>query len=147
MSIDVDSLREALKNSLTHNLDIYERRPGNYQLVIPILHEDGDMVDMYIQESPLGNEYVRICDYGLTLMRLSYSFNVSTPTRRQILDSILINNGVKNDSGNLCMEAPIHLLYESILQFAGCVQKVCNMRYWSKEIVRSTFYDDVSAHS
>ena len=80
-------------------------------------------------------------------MRLSYSFNVSTPTRQQILDSILNNNGVKNDSGNLNMEAPIHMLYESILQFAGCVQKVCNMRYWSKEIVRSTFYDDVSAHS
>ena len=146
MSIDANFVREALRNSLMHDLDIYERRPGNYQLIIPILHEDGDMVDVYIQESPLGDEYVRICDYGLTLMRLSYSFNVSTPTRQQILDSILINNSVENDSGNLYIEAPIHLLYESILQFAGCVQKVCNMRYWSREIVRSTFYDDLRTY-
>lgn len=133
MSVDPDFLREALKNSLMHDLDIYERRPGNYQLIIPILHEDGDMVDVYIQESPLGDEYVRICDYGLTLMRLSYSFNVSTPARQQVLDSILINNQVENDNGNLYIETPIHLLHKSVLQFTGCVQKVCSMRYWDIE--------------
>ena len=133
MSIDVNLVRGALKDFPMHDIDIYERRPGNYQLIIPILNEDGDMVDVYIQESPLGDGYIRICDYGLTLMRISYSFNVDTPTRQQILDSILINNRVKNDSGNLCIEAPIHLLHESILQFAGCVQKVCSMRYWDIE--------------
>ena len=35
-------------------------------------------------------------------------------------------------------------LYEGIMQFAGCVQKVCNMRYWARETVRSAFYDDLS---
>lgn len=146
MSIDANFVREALKNSLMHDLDIYERRPGIFQLIVPILHEDGDMVDVYIQESPLGDAYVRICDHGLTLMRLSYSFNVGTPTRQQILDSILINNHIENDNGNLHIDSPIHLLYESVLQFAGCVQKVCNMRYWSREIVRSSFYDDLGIY-
>ena len=37
-------------------------------------------------------------------------------------------------------------LYESILQFAGCAQKVCNMRYWSREIIRSAFYDDLEEY-
>ena len=37
-------------------------------------------------------------------------------------------------------------LYESILQFAGCAQKVCNMRFWSREITRSAFYDDLEAY-
>ena len=32
------------------------------------------------------------------------------------------------------------------MQFAGCVQKVCNMRYWSREVVRSAFYDDLGSH-
>ncbi len=101
------------------------------------------MVDVYLQESPKGEEYVRICDFGMALMRLSYTFDIITYTRQQIFDSILINNNVNNDDGNLYLDAPVSLLYESILQFAGCMQKVCNMRYWSREVVRSAFYDDL----
>ena len=102
-----------------------------------------DMVDVYLQDSPLGDEYVRICDFGMTLMRLSYTFDITTSTRQQILDSILINNNVRNNDGDLYLDAPVRLLYESILQFVGCTQKVCNMRYWSREVVRSAFYDDL----
>ena len=101
------------------------------------------MVEIYLQDSPKGEGYVRICDFGLTLMRLSYTYDISTNTRQQIFDSILINNGVGNEEGNLYLDAPLDKLSESILQFAGCAQKVCNMRYWSREIIRSTFYDDL----
>ncbi len=79
----------------------------------------------------------------MTLMRLSYTYDINSPTRQQIFDNILIHNGVANDSGNLYLDTPAGMLYESILQFAGCAQKVCNMRYWSREIVRSAFYDDL----
>ena len=141
--MDISSIRESLHHKLAEGFEVYERRPGNYQLVIPILHEDGDMVDVYLQDSPLGDEYVRICDFGMTLMRLSYTFDITTSTRQQILDSILINNNVRNNDGDLYLDAPFRLLYESILQFVGCTQKVCNMRYWSREVVRSAFYDDL----
>ena len=70
--------------------------------------------------------------FGMTLMRLSYSFDVSTPTRQRIFESIIVNNGVVNDDGNLYLDTPLDKLYESVLQFAGCAQKVCNMRYWSQ---------------
>lgn len=86
----------------------------------------------------------RLCDYGMALMRLSYTFDISTSAREDIFTSILINNGVTNDGGNLYLDAPINRLYEGILQFAGCAQKVCNMRYWSREAVRSAFYDDLA---
>ena len=139
----ISRVRESLNTPLTTGFDLYERRPGNHQLILPIHHEDGDMVEIYLQDSPKGDGYVRICDYGLTLMRLSYTYEISTPTRQQIFDSILINNGVANEEGNLYLDARIDKLSESIFQFAGCAQKVCNMRYWSREIVRSAFYDDL----
>ena len=141
--MDISSMRDSLRRWIVTGFDVYERRPGDYQLIIPIHHEDGDMVDIYLQDSPKGEKYVRICDFGMAMMRLSYTFDITTPTRQQIFDSILINNSVNNDDGNLYLDAPISLLYESILQFAGCVQKVCNMRYWSREVVRSAFYDDL----
>ena len=79
----------------------------------------------------------------MTLMRLSYSYDITTPARQQIFENILINNKICNDDGNLYLDAPVASLYESILQFVGCAQKVCNMRYWSREITRSVFYDDL----
>ena len=41
------------------------------ELIVPICHEDGtigffeDMVDIYLQESPRGEAYIRICDFGM----------------------------------------------------------------------------------
>ena len=137
---------EQLQRRGTDAFDLYERRPGNFQLIAPIMHEDGDMVEIYLGDSPKGDGYVRVCDFGLTLMRLSYSFDVSTPTRQRIFESIIINNGVSNDDGNLYLDTPLDKLYESLLQFAGCAQKVCNMRYWSRETVRSAFYDDLGSY-
>ncbi len=144
--MNIDSVRESLNTPLSAGFDLYERRPGKHQLILPILHEDGDMVEIYLQDSPKGEGYVRICDYGLTLMRLSYTYEISTPSRQQIFDSILINNGVGNEAGNLYLDAPMDKLSESILQFAGCTQKICNMRYWSREITRSAFYEDLEVY-
>ncbi len=136
-----------LRDRAKTGFDVYERRPDKYQLIVPILHEDGDMVDIYIEDSPNGEDCIRICDYGMTLMRLSYAYEVNSETRQKIFKSILINNGIEEHNGNLCLDSPVNLLYESILQFAGCVQKVCNMRHWSREIIRSTFYEDLREYT
>ncbi len=144
--MDVSSVQESLTRSLGTGLDIYERRSGTFQLIVPIRHEDGDMIDIYLQDSPQGEGYIRICDFGMTLMRLSYTLDLNTPTRQRIFDSILMNNGVGSDGGNLYLDTPVTLLYESILQFAGCAQKICNMRYWNRENVRSAFYDDLNEY-
>ncbi|MCY4579554.1 MAG: DUF1828 domain-containing protein [Chloroflexi bacterium] len=142
--MDIARLVTSLNEAKLAGFNYYERRRGRYQLIAPILHEDGDMVDIYLQDSPLGEGFVRVCDFGLTLMRLSYTYDISTSSRKRIFESILINNGVGNEDGNLYLDSSIDMLYESILQFAGCAQKVCNMRYWSREVVRSAFYDDLN---
>ena len=142
--MDVEGIRTTLGQAAGRRYDLYERRPGDYQLILPILHEDGDMLEIYLQESPNGSETVRICDFGHALMRLSYNFELSTEVRKRILDSILFNNGVSNDGGNLYIETSLEKLYEGVLQFAGCVQKVCNMSYWNREIIRSAFYEDLN---
>ena len=141
--MDISRARNLLGAIPAPGFDVFERETGDCQLIVPILHEDGDMVDIYLDDSPMGPGHVRICDFGMALMRLSYTFDISTRTRQDIFESILINNGVKNDEGNLYLDAPVERFYEAVLQFAGCVQKVCNMRYWGRETVRSAFYDDL----
>ena len=144
--MNTESVRATLASRLAGGFDFYERRPGKHQLIIPIRHEDGDMVDIYLTDSPKGEDWARICDFGLTLMRLSYTYDVNTPARQRIFDGILINNGVQNDDGNLYLDARLDALYEGVLQFAGCVQKVCNMRFWGRETIHNAFYDDLKAY-
>ena len=144
--MDIASLKASLNGVLAGGIDAYERRPGSYQLIVPMLHEDGDMLDIYVQDSPRGEDHVRLCDFGMALMRLSYTFDVNSPARQRIFDSILLNNGVECHDGDLRLDVPADRIYEGILQFAACIQKVCSMDYWSREMVRSAFYDDLGAY-
>ena len=82
--MDINIVLNSL-NKKRKSFNIYERRPGQYQLIVPILHEDGDMIDIYLQKSPRGDGYVRICDFGMTLMRLSYSYEINTPSKKKLI--------------------------------------------------------------
>lgn len=144
--MNISEILNIIRDRSSKGFDIYERRPGKYQLIVPILHEDGDMIDIYLQDSPKGKNSIRICDFGMTLMRLSYTYEINTPSRHRILENILINNGINIDGGSIYLDINLEFLYEGILQFAGGIQKICNMRYWSREIIRSTFYEDMRTY-
>ena len=46
--MDINRVRESLQRPLATGFDLYERRPDNHQLILPIHHEDGDMVEIYL---------------------------------------------------------------------------------------------------
>ena len=140
--MDTEKILSSL-NRAKKSFKFYERREGKYQLASPILHEDGDMVDIYFQKSPKGAGYVRICDFGMALQRLSYNYEINTPSKKKVFNSILLNNGVQEDNGNLYLDAPVDKIYERVLQFAGCIQKVCGMDYWSREKTKTAFYENL----
>jgi len=144
--MDISDVRTSLRILAGDGFDIVERQIENYQIIIPIQHEDGDMIDVYLQSSPRGGNYVRLCDFGMTLMRLSYNYDLNTPARKRIFDSILINNDVDIEDGNLFIDIVLENIYEGILKFAGCIQKICNMDYWNRETIRSAFLDDLGLY-
>ena len=133
------SALEILKDQFNQRLQLVEKRPGISQLMVPLFHEDGDMVDIFLEG--LGGDRVRICDYGMTLMRLSYEYEVDTPNKQRILTKILTENGLKEENGNLVVEAAPDRLYPAIMQFAQAVAKVGSMRNFKREIIASLFYD------
>ena len=64
------------------------------------------MVEIYVQVQPRrqrNRAYLRLRPHPHE--RLSYTFDPSTPARQRILDSILINNGVNKEDGNLFMDS------------------------------------------
>jgi len=138
-------LIDSLKSEFNQYVSLKEKRPGTFQLVAPLFHEDGDMVDIFLsQADSASNSPVQISDCGLTLMRLSYSYDLDTPTKRKIFDRILAENGVREEQGRLFIEASQDKLYPAILQFAQTVSKVCNMQLFKREVIRNLFYETLA---
>ncbi len=132
---------ELLKFQFNNRADLRERRPGVFQLIAPLYHEDGDMVDIYLQD--LHDGRVRISDYAMTLMRLSYSYGVDTPNKERILQKILSENKLREEDGKLVLDTPAESLCPAVLQFAQTVAKVSSMRLYRREVVESLFLESL----
>jgi len=134
---------EIVRKGFQTQVEFYQRRVGIWQLILPIFHEDGDMVDIFVSASPSTNGWVRIKDLGLTLMRLSYNFEINTPTKERMLETLLIQNGVMEDDGEFYLDSHPDLIFQNIMQFIGLIQKVCNMRLLQRDTIKSLFYEEL----
>ena len=130
---------EILKKQFNNRIDFREKRPGIMQLYAPFYHEDGDMLDIFIEQRNDGT--IMISDYGMTLMRLSYSYDLDTPNKEQIFERIIKENGLREQDGNIYLETSVNQLYNALFQFTQVIGKVSTMSYYKREVVKSLFYE------
>lgn len=130
---------DLLSSGFNSRVDVREKRPGVMKLIVPMFHEDGDMVDIFLEE--LADGRVRVSDRGLSLMRLSYGFDLDTENKDRIFKRILNENRIQEDRGNLFVDvAPGHL-YPAVLNFGQTVAKVSNMALYRREVIANLFYE------
>lgn len=115
-----------------------EKRPSIFQIFLPLYHEDGDMIDLFVE---LKNNHIRVCDFGLTLMRLSYSYEIDTPNKEKIFNKILLENKINNSDGNLFIDTTKESLYPNIMHLAQVIIKISNMKLYKREVIQSLFYE------
>lgn len=133
------TIEEMLLNTPAESFQLHEKRPGVFQLTAPIFHEDGDMVSIYLEKVNEGQ--VKISDHGMSLMRLSYVFDVDTDNKRKILNDIIINRGATLENGEIQLYVCEKNVFSGIMSFVQLVSEVCNMDILTREIVSSLFYD------
>jgi len=138
--IEHNGYLEKLKEQFNGRLGLREKRPGIQKLLLPLYHEDGDMIDIFLEEGGNGDK-IRICDHGLTLMRLSYTFELDTPNKEKIFQRILVENHLREEKGNIFMEVNPEQLYPAVMQFAQAVAKISNMRLYKREVIKSLFHE------
>ena len=129
-----------LKEQFNNFFYLKEKRENILQVFAPLYHADGDMMDIFLSEI-LERGVIRISDYGLTLMRLSYSFDVDTPHKEKIFNKILAEGSVQNENGNLFIDVKPEYLYHGLMQFAQTVSKIINMRLYKREVIYSLFFE------
>ncbi len=141
MKINKEILLEQLQKQFHKRIQIIYKRPEILQLLIPVYHEDGDMIEMYVDSEKSGHGTIRLCDFGMSIMRLSYTYDIDTENKEKILHKILSENGLQEENGNVYLDTPVELLYPSILQFSQAISKVCSMQYFKREVIESLFYE------
>lgn len=136
---------ELLRQQFNGHIALRERRPGVTQVLAPLFHEDGDMVDIFLEDSPTsGPSRIRIGDHGMTLMRLTYSFDLDSPAKQRIFNRILSENHVEESGGRLFLEVEPDRLYPAVLHFAQTVAKLSSMSYFKREVIQNLFYEQLA---
>ncbi|MBT9161298.1 MAG: hypothetical protein DDT26_02603 [Dehalococcoidia bacterium] len=134
---------ELLREQFGDFVRLEEKRPNIQQVFAPLYHEDGDMMDVFLNlpkdANLLEGNQIRISDHGMTLMRLSYNFDLDTPNKEKIFQRILLENGVSESEGEIYLETTPDSLYPALMQFSQAVGKVSNMRLFRRETLHSLF--------
>lgn len=136
-------LYNQLREQFGERFRLTVKRPNIYQVRLPLYHEDGDMLEIYLENAPDASDKVRVTDYAMTLMRLSYDYEIDTENKERIFQQIVSQNGLQEEDGSIYLDTPVQELYPALMQFAQTVNKVGSMRYFGREVVKSLFYEQV----
>lgn len=127
-------------------LQFREKRSGLFKILVPFFYEDGDMYDIFVEESPQNSNLLRISDYGLTLMKLSYNFDIDTPRKEEVLESTILQNRCLFHSGTIYLDISPHQFSMGIYQFAQVISKINAMDMLSYDTVQSAFYEYLNTY-
>ena len=132
------TIQDVIKLNMGKQVDLEPVETDVLRLYAPFFHEDGDMYSIYLEKQ---GERVFVRDYGNTLMRVSYTFEINTENKKRVLNNIVKSNLGTLDDGELIMETTINELPQTIYQYSQLVAKVSNIDILGREVVRSLFYD------
>ena len=139
MEKSVDEILDHIKKDFNGRVAIRQKRPGIYQLFLPIYHEDGDMVDLFIK--PIEKNKYILSDFGLTLQRLAYAYDIDTENKESILQKIVAENNLTEQEGNISLQTTDENIYTDILHITQVFSKIGSMRYFKREVIENLFYE------
>ena len=137
--ITLSQLVESLRKEFHSEFKLDEVRPGVYQVFLPAFYPDGDMIDIFLKPNVDGN--IHVCDMGLTLMRLSYTYDFSTENKKRIFKKILHECDADIENGNIFISTAPTAIYAGIMQFTQLIAKISDMKRYQKLVSYSQFYE------
>lgn len=123
------------------NFEVVEKRPGIFQVLGPFYHEDGDMVDVFVEHTRTG---FRISDYGMTIMRLSYSTDKLSKAKRAIVREIAQASGAAIENGEVVVRAAENDLDAAVFRFVATVTRISAATYFNRQSPQKMFFEELS---
>jgi hypothetical protein len=102
------------------------------------------MIDVFSEQ--IDENSYKLSDFGMTIMRLSYSYEIDTINKEKILQKILTENHLSEDNGNIYFITKSESLFSDILHVCQTYMKIGSMRYFKREVIESLFYESLDEY-
>ncbi|MDB5818131.1 MAG: hypothetical protein JWQ11_1771 [Rhizobacter sp.] len=142
LNVDATVLKEALCAAFCREVSVSDRG-DKLAISLPMTGRDGDHMTIYAAPTAGG---WRLSDMGATMMRLSYEHDLQkllTGARERLLQSILREQGLEEDDGELFVEVPADGIARGLFVLGQGLSRVEDLGMWTKPRVESTFIEEL----
>jgi len=139
---DTDNIERDFKRKVCDELSVQPEGLDRYVVSTPLTFEDGDKLPIILKKET--NGWI-LTDEGHTFMQLTYDLEESDlqdGNRKEIIDHTMLASKLRNRQGELVLQIEDERYGDSLYSFVQALIKIDDIRYLSRERVRSTFVED-----
>jgi hypothetical protein len=143
--MNTSSIKEEFRQRVCEQIDLEPQGEGRFLVLTPFRFEDGDHFVIALKRE---NESWILTDEASTMMHLSYWLDtdaIESGNRKQIVDNSLSTFSVENRNGELVIPVLEGRFGDALFNFVQALTKVTDISFLSREVVRSTFMEDLKA--
>ena len=141
--MNISSIKEDFREQVCEQIELQPQGQERFLVKTPFRFEDGDHFIIALKRENGG--WV-LTDEANTIMHLSYWLDtdaIASGNRKQIVDSSLATFSVENRDGELVIPVIDDRFGDALFNFVQALTKVTDISFQSREIVRSTFMEDL----
>lgn len=143
MALDMKYIENKLKEKISAEISMVAEGNDRYRVFNPYEFDDGDHLSIILKKE---NGSWLFTDEAHTIMHLSYDMDVASlkkeGTRQKILANTISNFGLEEKNGTLLIKIDNDDYGNAFYSFVHALIKITDLSYLSRELVRSTFYED-----
>jgi hypothetical protein len=143
--MNLTAIKDEFRERVSEQIDLRQQGEGRFLVTTPFRFDDGDHFVIALKRE--GDGWI-LTDEASTIMHLSYWLDtdaIESGNRRQIVDSSLSTFSVENRDGELVIPIIENRFGDALFDFVQALTKVTDISFLSREVVRSTFMDDLRA--
>ena len=141
--MNLTDIEEQFRARISEQIDLRQQGESRILVQTPFRFDDGDHFSIVLRREGEGWEFT---DEASTIMHLSYWMDTDVleqGNRKEIVDSSLASFGVENRDGELVIPVSEGRFGDALFDFVQALTKVTDISFLSREVVRSTFMEDL----
>jgi hypothetical protein len=141
--MNTDTITDEFRRRVCEQIDLAPQGEGRFVVATPFRFEDGDHFSIVLKRE--GSGWI-LTDEASTLMHLSYWLDtdaLESGNRKQIVDNSLSTFSVQNRDGEFVVPVAEDRFGDALFDFVQALTKVTDVSFLSREVVRSTFMEDL----
>lgn len=145
MGLELAKIESSMRESVSQQISLLSEGVDRFRVFSPFMFEDGDHFSIVLKKE--GSQW-KFTDEAHTIMHLSYEMDIPAMKKgnsQKIITNTISNFGLVENDGELAIFVENENFGGFFYNFVQALMKITDVSYLSKEIVRSTFYEDFRA--